>query len=158
VPAESAPKEACRLAHARLTWTVHLARRQPRRTAALLFVIVAASIAAAYGFGSGFWGLLALALLVASVSDFLFPVRYSIGPEGVEVRGPIHRRRMTWQQVRRVAKDDRGVKLSPLSRPSRLEAYRGIYLWFADNADAVMASIAHHTEAEAAGGDDLSST
>jgi len=138
-------------------WTVHLGRRRPRQTAVLVAVILGASGAAGYGFGSAFWSIAALALLVASVSDFLFPVRYSVAAEGVEARGPIHRRRMAWQQVRRVVKDDLGVKLSPLPRPSRLEGYRGIYLWFGGNADAVMAAIAHHTEAEAAGGDDLAS-
>jgi hypothetical protein len=72
--------------------------------------------------------------------------------EGVQARGLVMRRRMGWPQVRRVARDGLGVKLSPLARPSRLEAYRGIYLWFSDNADEVMEFIARHTEA--VGGDD----
>jgi hypothetical protein len=116
--------------------------------------IAAGAAAAGVGFQNVLLGLLAGILLVAAVSDYLFPIRYTLGLDGIEARGLWHRRRMTWKQVRRVGQDDLGVKLSPLPRPSRLEAYRGIYLWFADNADDVMASIAHHTQAEAAGGDD----
>ena len=140
-----------------LTWTVHLARRRPRQARAAVAVILLAGVAAGYGFQTPLLGVLAVILLTAAVSDYLFPLRYTLGPEGIAVRGLLHRRLMAWPQVRRVVEDDLGVKLSPLARPSRLEAYRGIYLWFGGNADAVMAAIAHHTEAEAAGGDDLAS-
>lgn len=140
-----------------LHWSVHLARRQPRRTAAALAIVVAGSAAAGYGFGSAVLGLLAALLLVASIGDHLFPLRFRLTLDGVEARGLLHRRRMRWDQVRRVARDDRGVKLSPLARRSRLEAYRGIYLWFADNAEDVMDFIAHQTATEAAGGDDTAS-
>ena len=141
-----------------LEWTVHLARRRPRQAKAVVAIILLAGIAAGYGFRTPLLGLLAVVLLTAAVSDFLFPVRYSLGPDGIAARGLLHRRAMAWRQVRRIARDDLGVKLSPLSRPSRLEAYRGIYLWFADNADQVMAIIAHYRTPEAAGGDDLSRT
>ena len=142
-------------AKAGLEWTIHLARRRPRQAAAVVGVVAAGSLAAGYGFRSVVLGVLAAFLLVGAISDYLFPVRYTITPGGIDVRGPLHRRRMAWQQVRRVVRDQHGVKLSPLPAPSRLQAYRGIYLWFADNADDVMAIIAHHTGAEAAGGDDI---
>jgi len=138
----------------RLIWTVHLARRRPRQAKAVVAVIVLAGAAAGYGFQTPLLGILALVLLTAAVSDYLFPLRYVLGPEGISVKGLLHRRVMPWSRLRRVAKDDLGVKLSPLPRPSRLEAYRGIYLWFADNADQVMATIAHYRAPEAAGADD----
>ena len=137
-----------------LEWTVHLARRRPRQAAVVVAVIAAGAVAAGFGFQSVFLGLLAASLLVAAVSDYLFPIRYTLGPDGIEGRGLWHRRRMSWERVRRVLRDDLGVKLSPLPRPSRLEAYRGIYLWFADNAADVMAAISHHMNAEAARADD----
>jgi len=137
-----------------LEWTVHLARLRPRQARAAIAVILLAGAAAGYGFRSPLLGVLAVVLLTAAVSDYLFPLRYALRPEGVSVRGLLHRRVLAWPRVRRVTKDDLGVKLSPLARPSRLEAYRGIYLWFADNADQVMAAIAHYRAPEAAGGDD----
>jgi len=117
-----------------------------------MVTVAAAAVCAGIGFRGWWAGVLAAGLLVAAISDFLFPVRYVMDEEGVWARGLVMRRRMAWAQVRRVARDELGVKLSPLARPSRLEAYRGIYLWFADNADEVMEFIARHTEA--VGGDD----
>lgn len=136
-----------------LTWTVHLARRRPRQAAAAVALILLAGAAAGYGFQNLLLGLLAAALLTASVADYLFPVRYRLDETGIHVRGLLHRRRMEWRQVRRAVKDELGVKLSPLPHRSRLEAYRGIYLWFAGNESEVMAAIAHHTGAEAARAD-----
>lgn len=138
-----------------LEWTIHLARRRPRQTALAVFAILAASLSAASGFRSPFMGFLAAAILIASISDFLFPLTFTLSDEIAEARGPIHRRRMTWKQVRRVIRDELGVKLSPFLRPSRLDALRGIYVWFDDNAEDVMAFIADHVT-EAARGDDCS--
>ena len=150
-------KQTSNEGRAQLNWTIHLSRRLPLQAAAAVALIAAASLAAGYGFQSLLLGLLAAALLIASVSDYLFPLSFTLSDEAAEARGPLHRRRIPWPQVRRVARDDLGVKLSPLPQPSRLDAFRGIYLWFEDNADDVMAFVVHHTKAEAAGGDDLSS-
>jgi len=127
-----------------LEWTVHLARRRPRQAAAVVVVILAASLVAGLGFRSALFGALAAVLLVASVSDYLLPVHYRLDGAGARAAGVIHRRRMGWEQVRRAARDSLGVKLSPLGHPSRLEAYRGIYLWFAGNESEVMAAVARH--------------
>jgi hypothetical protein len=121
-------------------------------------VIVLGSIAAGVGFDSPILAALSVCLLTASVSDFLFPIQYRLTEDGALMRGLLTRRKMAWHSVRRVVRDDLGVKLSPLPRHSRLEAYRGIYLWFSDrNSDEVMASITYHTSPEAAGGGDQSS-
>jgi len=37
--------------------------------------------------------------------------------------------------------DDRGIKLSPLGKPGRLEAYRGVYLRFGDRAYEVKETV-----------------
>ncbi len=133
-----------------MEWSIHLARRQFRKAADAIALILVASLAAAYAFASALLGMLACVLLVASISDFLFPMRFVLSEAGVEARGLLHRRRMAWSQVRRVVRDEFGVKLSPLARRSRLEAYRGIYVWFEGNSEEVMAFIAHHLTTEAA--------
>ncbi len=137
-----------------LTFSLHLARRHPRKAVAAIALILAASFAAGYGLRSSLLGLLAGLLLLASISDFLFPLHYRLDEKGISVKGVLHRRYLAWAQVRRVSRDELGVKLSPLPHPSRLDAYRGIYVWFGDNAEAVMAYLAHHVGPEAARGDD----
>jgi hypothetical protein len=78
-------------------------------------------------------------------------VRYRLSESGIEAAGLVFRRRMKWGEVRRVVRDDLGVKLSPLSRHSRLEAYRGIYLWFGGNEGEVMEEIERRRGEGAAG-------
>ena len=134
---------------------MHLARQATRKTAALMGMVLLGALVAGTGFGSVVLGMLAGVLLVASVSDYLFPVHYRMDGDGVSARGLWQRRSMKWGQVRRVVWDELGVKLSPLPRSSRLEAYRGIYAWFcSDNGDEVMAAITYYTSPEAAGGGD----
>jgi len=138
-----------------LVWTVHLARRAPQRAAGAVAVVLAGALAAALGFRSSLAGILTLFLLLASISDYLLPVRYRLSRAGIEAAGLLLRRRMSWKDVRQVRRDPLGVKLSPLLRPSRLEAYRGIYLWFGENEPEVMAAIAHYRqEADKTGGGD----
>mgnify|MGYP005836108853 CR=1 FL=1 len=135
-----------------LRWRVHLARRRARQAAVAVGVIALGAVAAGVGFRSVVLGLLAAALLVASVGDFLFPLTYTLDAQGASVRGLWGRRHLPWHRVRRVARDELGVKLSPLAGPSRLEAYRGIYCWFAGNEAEVMAAVEWYTRPEAAGG------
>lgn len=112
-----------------LTWTVHLARREPRR-AVVALLAVAVTSAAAYAVwmhpaAPAIFG----ALVLAAVGEFLLPVTYRVGPDGVWCRNLLSLRHLEWKDVRRCYRDDGGIKLSPLSSPSRLDAYRGIYLW-----------------------------
>jgi hypothetical protein len=46
-----------------------------------------------------------------------------------------------WTSVKRCYLDDFGVKLSPLDRKSRLEAFRGVYLRFGDNQNQVIETV-----------------
>ncbi len=136
-------------------WTVHLARRAPKKAAAAWALILAGALAAGVGFHSLVAGILSLLLLAASVSEFLLPVRFRLSATGIEAKGLVFRRRMAWKDVRQVRRDPLGVKLSPFSRRSRLESYRGIYLWFGDNEPEVMAALAAYREKakETGGGD-----
>jgi hypothetical protein len=137
-----------------LQYRVHLAARRPRQAALVVAIIVAGAVATAVGLRSSPLGFLAGCVVVASLSDFFVPIHYRLDDAGVSARAFWSRRYLRWEQVRRVMRDSLGVKLSPLARPSRLEAYRGIYLWFAGNEAEVMAMIARHTTREAAGGGD----
>lgn len=89
---------------------------------------------------------LAAGLLVAlSTAEFLLPIHYRITDAGIEMRNGLSLRRMAWSQVRTCYRDPRGVKVSPLARRSRLEAFRGIYLRFDDdNEESILRAITGH--------------
>ena len=123
-----------------LSWTVHLARKQPARAiVSLAFISVAA--AAGFALAGPFVAVLAVGVMVASLADFLFPVRYTITHEKASCRMLVNRTEIRWADVKRCYLDDFGVKLSPLDQRSRLEAFRGVYLRFADNKDEVIETV-----------------
>lgn len=123
-----------------MSWTVHLARQRPAMTVASAAFIALASAAGLFAIGPAA-GLLVALLLVGFLSDFLFPVRYSITDEKATCRMLLNRTEIKWADVKRCYLDDHGVKLSPLNRVSRLEAFRGVYLRFQNNEDQVIDTV-----------------
>lgn len=123
-----------------MSWTVHLARRHPAKTLVAVGFIAAASI---FGYlAISIYAAVAVGLAVmASLSDFLFPVQFEIRPDRVGCRMLFKSSEIKWADVKRCYLDDQGIKLSPLDRISRLEAFRGVYLRFADNEAEVVEAV-----------------
>lgn len=124
-----------------LTWKVHLLREQPAK---LLLVIPAAALSLVVShifFGTFSFGLIALFLIMASLAEYLFPIRYELDSRGASARTLTAFTRIEWSRVKKYYLDDRGIKLSPLSRQTRLEAYRGVYLRFGSRRDEVIEAV-----------------
>jgi hypothetical protein len=86
--------------------------------------------------GHWIFGLAALWMLWSATADYLLPIRYEADAEGVRQRG-WSPRAMRWERVRRVVWGEDGVLLSPLAHPSRLNAYRGVFLWYGDQREVI---------------------
>ena len=123
-----------------MSWTVHLARRRPTMTAVSAAFIALASAGGFLAIGPAA-GLLVCLALVCFLSDFLFPVTYLITNEKATCKMLLNRTEIKWADVKRCYLDDHGVKLSPLDRVSRLEAFRGVYLRFQGNKDQVIETV-----------------
>jgi hypothetical protein len=125
-----------------LTWRVHLARRQPGRAVGAVAAALAAGAWAYLLFGSLLAALATTGLLVAAVGEFLFPIRYRIGPEGAEARNLFAWRRIAWRDVRRVYWGGETIKLSPLPHGGPREAFRGVLLRCEEiSRDTVVAAV-----------------
>lgn len=120
-----------------VSWTVHLAREYPAKAIVSIAFILAASTAGFFAVGLAAAALVGV-VLVASFSDFLFPVRYAITSDRVTCKMLMKSSEIKWVDVKRCYLDGSGVKLSPLDRVSRLEAFRGVYLRYADNESEVI--------------------
>src|SRR5262249_48963380 len=80
-------------------------------------------------------------VVAAATGEFLFPIRYRLGPEAAEMWNGLARRRIEWGEVRKAYLLEDGIKLSPLDFPPRLGGYRGIFLRFEDNREEVLAAV-----------------
>lgn len=135
-----AGKQAHEAEHVLLEWHVHLAREQPLRTA-IVIIAIAFAITLGYAWLQSWLGAVVTGfVLICALSDFFFPVCYRLTSRGAEVRGFLSWHTIEWERVRSCYLDSNGlgVKLSPFPYPTRLNAFRGIYLRFADNADEVL--------------------
>lgn len=127
-----------------LQWQIHLAKEQPQKLAGIIIGTIGLGILTFLCFGSVIPVIVLLFAFLGSISDFLFPVTYTLTSTHATARtslGPVGLRTMAWADVRKVYLDDHGVKLSPLGRRSRLEAYRGVYLRFGDKQQEVIDAV-----------------
>ena len=126
-----------------LCWSVHLLRRQPRRLPKVGIAVAGALVLGLCFFHSLWLALLPVLALVLSLSDYLFPIRYTLTSQSAKSQNGVTVLEIRWTDVRRAYLTDEGVKLSPLrAKNSRFEALRGVYLRFDDgNREAVIAAI-----------------
>ena len=118
-----------------LSWRVHLAARSPRKAAIAALAILLAGVLAHLAWPGLPLGLITVGLLFLSAADFFLPIHYRITDRDISLRSGLSLRRLPWSQVRRQARDPHGILLSPLQRPSRLDAFRGVYLRLPDTPD-----------------------
>jgi hypothetical protein len=121
-----------------MEWTVCLRERAPqKRWAVILVGLVGAAIG--YGiFGNILVAIVAFVCIAASSSVYMFPLHYRLTKESARVRCGINVTEIDWNSVKRVIEGSGGVKLSPLASDSRLAPFRGVYLRYADNREAVL--------------------
>ena len=109
-----------------ITWTAYPARNKRKKYLFWLSIFVIVSFI--YAFGGVFWGIFSLVLLLATTASFYTPTKYKITDTYIEIKRPLYTQRREFSTLRRVVPDKNGVLLSPFSGPSRLDAFRGLYL------------------------------
>src|SRR5438105_1693287 len=124
-----------------LRWTVHLAKKEPRKTVVLVGCAVLGGLLGVIVVGS-FWMLPFGALVILmGTADYLLPVRYSIDAAGAKSKCGISTTAIGWEQVKRVIEGPDGVKLSPLETSSRLAPFRGVFLRADGNLQEIRACV-----------------
>jgi hypothetical protein len=126
-----------------LRWQVHIAKEQPHRFVGVILFIIAMAFLAFLWFGGNVFPAIVMAFVFCgALSDFFLPITFTLTKSHASASTLLGKRIMAWKDVKRCYLDDSGVKLSPLRRQSRLEAYRGVYLRFGDkNKDEVLNAV-----------------
>lgn len=115
------------------SWTVHPLRDNWIRTL-LLFVLLALIFAAVHlSFQSISVTVLTALCISCSLYRYFFPSRYDFYEDRIEVVSFSRRSMKPWSDFRSFYADRNGVLLSPFSRPSRLENFRGVYVRFGNS-------------------------
>ena len=136
-----------------LTWTVHPARRNPVQAIAVAGVVLLIPLALHLIFGDPFLVFLSVLILGVSLGGYFFPTTVRFTESGVEVKSAWGRKSRPWSSFRSFQCDAEHLRLCPLSRPSRLDNYRGILLRFQGNRDEVLRYIRRCIPAPATSGE-----
>lgn len=127
-----------------LEWTSHPLRRKPvAATIVSIFILVVSMVVYSTTMSKAF-GVLALVVLFASLARFYFPTTYRLTGKRITVKTVTQTLHKDWSQYRTCYPDKNGILLSPFTRPSRLESFRGIYLIFSANKQEVVSFVKGH--------------
>jgi len=120
-------------------WRVHLLTERPGKSAALCVICVLFVVLIHFVFNQQVvFTILAAAILFGSLTDWFLPIKYRLTTHGASYNNVLFRKRMAWEEVRGCYVSSFGLKLSPFSRRTRLDAFRGFVLRFAGNRDEVV--------------------
>ena len=122
-----------------VTWQVHpLTDAAGEKSLVLTATVLALSAAVWWSFESFGYGFLTLAILAGSLSRYFVPTRYRLDEVGLVTSHLGVKRRMAWEQVRRISVDDDGILLSPFASAKRLDAFRATFVRFSRNRESVV--------------------
>lgn len=130
-----------------LAWTVSLGDRMPLQRVLVLVIAFCAGLLGMALFRQPLFGIFGFAAVVLSTAELYFPLRYTLTKTCARVKCGLSTTEILWDKVERIVDGPDGVKLSPLASKTRLEPFRGVYLRFQGNEDAVRKYIKCHVPA-----------
>lgn len=123
---------------AELSWRSFPARRSFLRTALVIVILIALFGFISWYTTSLFMGLVLTIVVTLSLGSYFSPTWYTLTDEGIAVRTLVTKMQRPWNVYRSHWPDKNGVLLSPFPVPSRLENFRGVFIRFEDNREAVL--------------------
>jgi hypothetical protein len=124
-----------------LEWSVSLGAHQAGKRYVVVALAVAVFLIGIIMLGSLPLALIGSGVVLASTLELFMPIWYRLDNHGAQARTGFALTRIEWSEVKRTWEDELGVYLSPLEQPSRLDRFRGVYLRFASNREAVLVKI-----------------
>ena len=120
------------------TWIVHPLCANWTRSIVLLLFLLLLFFGIYWLFQSAFATLLSAIFVTGSLYRYFVPFRYELHEHQLVVTAPFYRLTKSWSDFRSFYVDNNGVLLSPFTKPSRLENFRGVYIRFGTNRSEVL--------------------
>lgn len=121
----------------KLSWVSHPAKVRKIATTMVLLFIVAVFIVVYSVTYSILMVMLAAFIFLGTLSTFFFPTRYELTKDKIKAKYLVNRVEKEMKNFRSYYPDKNGVLLSPFTRPSRLENFRGLYIRYHQNKNEV---------------------
>jgi hypothetical protein len=123
-------------------WNVRPYRDEPSRRIVIFAVALLALLGGWLLLRAPLLGLLGFGMILASTMEYWLGSSYRVDGKGASSRTGISLTAIDWSDVRRLIFEEHGIKLSPLEKPSRLDAFRGVFLKFdGQNREQVLQAV-----------------
>lgn len=129
-----------------LTWSLDLGRKYPDKRIVVGIIAIVAATIGYFVVGGPVGILLGGGVVIASLAELFFPLKYQLDETGASVRCGLNTTAIRWENVKRLITMPDGVRLSPLEKSTPLDAFRGVYVRFSSNESEVLATIAELAE------------
>lgn len=129
-----------------ISWQVHRAKEYPQKTifASLIISAVIVFLIIFYGLA---WAVLAAIILFASLNAYFLPIRYIFTDTDIIIDKKLFRNKLEWSCFRKYYKTTTGIVLSPFSKRTYLDNFRGVHLLLPkDNTEQIIAFIKNKLE------------
>jgi hypothetical protein len=110
-----------------MTWSVHPAKDNYKKTIMSLVFIIGFLVFIAFFYGL-FWSLLGFVILFVSLYSYFFPSYYEVDEEYVTIRNMFITQRRRHNEFKKVYRGKNGILLSPFTRKTILNQFRGVFL------------------------------
>lgn len=140
--AEPTPQASAVSENEAYRWNVRPYQDAPSRR---LVIFAAALLALVFGWvvlRVPLLGALGFGMILASTMEYWLGSSYKLDSKGASSRTGLSLTAIEWPDVRRLIFEEHGIKLSPLEKPSRLDAFRGVFLKFdGSNREQVLQAV-----------------
>ena len=89
-------------------------------------------------------GVALTAVLIASIATFLFPSKFTLDPSGVTAKYPLRKKFYEWSQIRRLKVFQHSAYMFKRRKPSNLDGWTGLTLFFNANRDEIVTHLDHY--------------
>ncbi len=122
-------------------WRVYLLRAHPKKTAQLIFLLFLANAILYLIYHSILLSVIGAVILLGAVCDYLLPIKYKLTTKAAYYNNVFTKKKILWKDVRSCYLSDIGIKLSPFSRKTWLENFRGFVLRFNENKEEIIENV-----------------
>ncbi len=112
-----------------LSWTFFPARDSLRKTILALAIIIFFLVIILIFYGI-YWVFFGILFLLATLNSYFFPTHYRLENDQIVIKKLSFTTVRHWNEFRKNYVGKNGVLLSPFSKPTFLNNFRGIFLYF----------------------------
>lgn len=124
-----------------IEWRVYLLRAYPKKTAQLIFLLFIANAILFLIYHNILLSVIGAVILLGAVCDYLLPIKYKLTTKAAYYNNIFSKKKILWKDVKSCYLSDIGIKLSPFSRKTWLENFRGFVLRFNENKEEVIENV-----------------